>query len=160
MFSVIFYVASAFVLYFFARYMEEYLKLPRQGPNVLSELRAPGVRRADPLRPLQAPSPGAIFTVTEHGSSGGALFLISQLVPLYCYLLFTATVILCQEKPGPAASGVLPALHLRPLGAVAAQMFLRGAVVNIGVSCVLFILVNIQFEYEIKVKSRRAGWPG
>ena len=39
---------------------------------------------------LASPFTGAIFTATEHGyQRGRAVPPISQLVPLYCYLLFT-----------------------------------------------------------------------
>ena len=155
LFSAIFYVASAFVLYFFARYMETYLKLSgRLRAWYLGSVRA--VCAVQILFALISPFTGAIFTVTEHGYQRGALFFISQLVPLYCYLLFTATVIL-RRKSMSRREVVFFLLYIFvPLGGGATQMFLRGiAVVNIGVSlALLFILVNIQFEYEIKLKKQ------
>lgn len=154
-FSVIFYVASAFVLYFFARYMEAYLKLSgRLKTWYLASVAV--VCAVQILFALASPFTGAIFTVTEHGYQRGALFLISQLVPLYCYLLFTATVILCRKSLTRREVVFFLLYIFVPLGGGAAQMFLRGiAVVNIGVSlALLFILVNIQFEYEIKVKKQ------
>lgn len=154
-FSVIFYVSSAFVLYFFARYMETYLKLSGR-PRTWYLVSVAAVCAVQIFFAAVSPFTGAIFTVTEHGYQRGDLFLISQLVPLYCYLLFTATVILCRKRLSRREVIFFLLYIFVPLGGGAAQMFLRGiAVVNIGVSlALLFILVNIQFEYEIKVKKQ------
>lgn len=153
--TVVFYVASAFVLYFFARYMEEYLKLPTKTRRwYMTSVRL--VCGIQILFAILSPFTGAIFVVTETGYVRGGLFLISQLVPLYCYLLFTATVILYRKKLARREVIFFLLYIFVPMGGGAAQMFLRGiAVVNIGVSlALLFILVNIQFEYEIKVKKQ------
>lgn len=154
-FSVIFYVASAFVLYFFARYMEEYLKLSGRARTwYLRSVRF--VCLVQIFFAAVSPFTGAIFTVTETGYQRGGLFLISQLVPLYCYLLFTATVIHCRKRLTRREVIFFLLYIFVPLGGGAAQMFLRGiAVVNIGVSlALLFILVNIQFEYEVRLREQ------
>lgn len=155
LFSVIFYVASAFVLYFFARYMEEYLKL--SGRTQKWYLRSVNlVCAVQILFAAVSPFTGAFFTVAETGYQRGSLFLISQLVPLYCYLLFTATVIYYRKRLTRREVIFFLLYIFVPLGGGAAQMFLRGiAVVNIGVSlALLFILVNIQFEYEVALRER------
>lgn len=153
--TVIFYVASAFVLYFFARYMEEYLKL--SGRTRTWYLRSVNfVCAVQIFFAAVSPFTGAFFTVTETGYQRGSLFLISQLVPLYCYLLFTATVIYyCKRLTRREVIFFLLYIFV-PLGGGGLQMFLRGiAVVNIGVSlALLFILVNIQFEYEVALGER------
>lgn len=154
-FSATFYTASAFVLYFFARYMEEYLHLSGRGRRwYLSSVAL--ACSVQVFFSLISPFTGAIFTVTAAGYQRGSLFLISQLVPLYCYLLFTATVILCRKRLSRREVIFFLLYIFVPLGGGAAQMFLRGiAVVNIGVSlALLFILVNIQFEYEIKLREQ------
>lgn len=153
--TVVFYVASAFVLYFFARYMEEYLKLPTKTWKwYMTSVRL--VCGIQILFAILSPFTGAIFVVTETGYVRGSLFLISQLVPLYCYLLFTATVILYRKKLDRREVIFFLLYIFVPLGGGATQMFLRGiAVVNIGVSlALLFILVNIQFEHEIRLREQ------
>lgn len=79
--------------------------------------------------------------------SAGDLFLISQIVPLICYLLFTVLVI-AHRKQLTRQEVIFFLLYIFvPLGGGALQMSLRGiAVVNLGVAlALLFILVNIQF---------------
>ncbi len=153
--TVIFYVASAFVLYFFARYLEEYLKLSgrlRKG-FLASVYFVCGVQI---FFALISPFTGAIFQVTEQGYQRGGLFMISQLVPLYCYLAFTALVIICRRRLSRRERVFFLLYIFVPLGGGAAQMFLRGiAVVNVGVAlALLFILVNIQFEYENALREK------
>lgn len=148
--SVIFYVASAYVLYFFARYVEEYLHLIGKMQRwYLASVRF--VCAVQIVFACLSPATGAIFCVTERGYQRGDLFFISQLVPLYCYLLFTAVVI-ARRRQLTRRELIFFLLYIFvPLGGGAAQMFLRGiAVVNTGVAlALLFILVNIQFEHEI-----------
>lgn len=154
-FSVMFYAASAFVLYFFARYLEEYLHLS-------GKLRRRYLASVDIVCTVQAvfaclsPATGAIFRVTEQGYQRGSLFWISQLVPLYCYLLFTAVVVLRRRQLTRREVIFFLLYIFVPLGGGAAQMFLRGvAVVNTGVAlALLFILINIQFEYEIRLREQ------
>ena len=143
-FSVIFYVASAFVLYFFARYMEEYLKLSGRARTwYLRSVRF--VCLVQIFFAAVSPFTGAIFTVTETGYQRGGLFLISQLVPLYCYLLFTATVIYCRKRltrrevkdvrlAGVAGNGITAVFlmwsyHYMPTGVATAIHFLYPVVV-------------------------------
>lgn len=151
--SVLFYIASAFVLYFFARYMDEYLKLNgRVRKLYLSAIIF--VCSIQIVFAVISPFTGSIFYVTTTGYQRGNLFLISQLVPLFCYLLFTVLVILYRRiLTGREVVFFLLYIFV-PLSAGATQMFLRGiAVVNIGVAlALLFILVNIQFERELLIK--------
>lgn len=151
--SVVFYVASAFVLYFFARYLDEYLKLSGRVRKLYlaAILFVCGVQV---LFAVISPFTDSIFYVNENGYQRGGLFLISQLVPLFCYLLFTVMVIVYRKKLKWREVVFFLLYIFVPLGGGAAQMFLRGiAVVNIGVAlALLFILVNIQFERELLIK--------
>ena len=153
--SVIFYAASAFVLYFFARYVETYLRLAGRAQRwYLASVRF--VCTVQAVLACLSPATGAIFRVTEAGYQRGDLFFISQLVPLYCYLLFTAVVI-ARRRQLIRRELIFFLLYIFvPLGGGAAQMLLRGiAVVNAGVAlALLFILVNIQFEHEIALGQR------
>lgn len=148
-FTVVFYVASAFILFFFARYMDEYLKLSGR----VRKLYLTAIMVACSVQVFFAvisPVTGSIFYVTSDGYQRGNLFIISQLVPLFCYILFTVLVIVCRKRLAWREVVFFLLYIFVPLGTGAAQMFLRGiAVVNIGVSlALLFILANIHFEHE------------
>lgn len=153
--SVIFYVASAFVLYFFARYMEEYLKLPVKIRRwyLTSVCLACGLHI---FLAVLSPFTGAFFLVTESGYQRGPLFVFSQIAPIYCYLLFTTLIIVYRKKLTRREVIFFLLYIFVPLVGGAAQTFLRGiATVNVGVSlALLFVLVNIQFEYEIRLKKQ------
>lgn len=152
-FSVMFYVASAFVLYFFARYMDEYLKLSGRARKIyLTAVSV--VCGIQVFFAVISPFTGSIFYVTADGYQRGRLFLISQFVPLFCYILFTSLVITYRKRLTWREVVFFLLYIFVPLGGGAAQMFFRGiAVVNIGVAlALLFILVNIQFEYEIALR--------
>ena len=151
--SVLFYVASAFVLYFFGRYIIEYLKITdRAKKSYLAAVTA--VCGIQIFFAVISPVTGAFFYVTDAGYQRGGLFLISQLVPLFCYLLFTVLVIRYRNRLVWREVVFFLLYIFVPLGGGATQMFLRGmAVVNIGVAlALLFILVNIQFEHELLIK--------
>ena len=149
--SALFYTASAFVLYFFGRYILEYLQVAgRTGKRYLAAITA--VRRADffcPYQPLQR----LHFYVADDGYQRGSLFFISQLVPLFCYLLFTALVILYRKRLAWQEI-VFSAVYFRAAGRrsdtnVPARrsrgQYRRGAGAAV-------ILVNIQFEHELLLK--------
>ena len=151
--SALFYTASAFVLYFFGRYILEYLQVAgRTGKRYLASITA--VCGVQIFFALISPFSGSIFYVADDGYQRGSLFFISQLVPLFCYLLFTALVILYRKRLAWQEIVFFLLYIFVPLGGGATQMFLRGvAVVNIGVAlALLFILVNIQFEHELLLK--------
>ena len=153
--TVVFYVASAFVLYFFARYMEEYLQLPAQIRRwyLASIYLVCGMHI---FLAILSPFTSAFFVVTETGYQRGPLFAFSQIAPLYCYLLFTVTIIAYRKKLTRREVIFFLLYILVPVGMGVTQTFLRGiATVNVGVSLALmFILVNIQFEYEIRLKKQ------
>lgn len=153
--SALFYVASAFVLYFFSRYITAYLRLEGRAKK-LCLLSVAGVCVVQIIFAVISPFTGSFFYVTENGYQRGPLFFISQLVPLFCYLLFTALVILCRRRLKRREVIFFLLYIFVPLGGGAAQMFTRGiAVVNIGVAlALLFILVNIQFEHEITLREQ------
>ena len=149
-FTALFYTASAFVLYFFARYITEYLQLAGRAKKICL-YSVVFVCAVQIFFAVISPVTGSIFYVADDGYQRGPLFIISQLVPLFCYLLFTALVIIYHKKLKRHEIVFFLLYIFVPLGGGAAQMFIRGiAVVNIGVAlALLFILVNIQFEYEI-----------
>lgn len=154
-FTVVFYVASAYVLYFFARYLEEYLRLSGKLRKwfLISVRVVCGVQI---FFAMISPATGAIFQVTGQGYQRGDLFMISQFVPLYCYLAFTAVVLVCRRRITRSERIFFLLYIFVPLGGGAAQMLMRGiAVVNAGVAlALLFILVNIQFEYETALREK------
>ena len=151
--TAVFYISSAFVLYFFGRYMEEYIKLSRRTRKILMTC-ITVLCGIQVFFSLISPFTGSIFYVTDSGYQRGPLFIISQLVPLFCYLLFSAVVLLYRRQLSRREVVFFLMYIFIPLGAGATQMFLRGiAVVNIGVTlALLFILVNIQFEHEIALR--------
>lgn len=153
--SMFYYIASAFVLYFFARYMAEYMQLRGRAKKIciLSVIAVCSVQIA---LALISPFTGSFFYVTDHGYQRGPLFLISQLVPLYCYLLFTVFVILYRRKLKRREVMFFLLYIFVPLGGEAAQILIRGiAVVNPGVTfSLLLILVNIQFEHEMALRGQ------
>lgn len=153
--SALFYVASAFVLYFFSRYITAYMQLEGKAKQIC-HLSVAAVCAVQIFFAVISPFTGSFFYVTGDGYQRGPLFLISQLVPLFCYLLFTALVILCRRKLKRREVLFFLLYIFVPLGGGAAQMFTRGiAVVNIGVAlALLFILVNIQFEHEMALREQ------
>lgn len=148
--SALFYMSSAFVLYFFACYITAYMKLRNRTKKIClaSVSAACGVQM---IFAAISPFTGWFFYVTDQGYQRGPLFFISQLVPLFCYLLFTLLVILCRRKLKRREVVFFLFYIFVPLGGGALEMFNRGiALVNAGVAlALLFILVNIQFEYEV-----------
>lgn len=153
--SALFYIASAFVLYFFSCYITTYIQLEDIEKKVCT-LSVAGVCAIQIFFAIISPFTGSFFYVTNEGYQRGHLFWISQLVPLFCYLLFTVLVIFCRRKLKRREVIFFLFYIFVPLGSGAAQMFTRGiAVVNIGVAlALLFILVNIQFEHEMALREQ------
>ena len=153
--SSLYYVASAFVLYFFARYITEYLKLTGKARKICL-YSVVFVCAAQIFFAIISPFTGSIFYVNDNGYQRGRLFLISQFVPLFCYLLFMTQILVYHKKLKRREIVFFLLYIFVPLGGGAAQMFTRGiAVVNIGVAlALLFILVNIQFGYEMALQQR------
>lgn len=154
-FSMIFYIASAFVLYFFGLYIIEYLKIT----GVAKKWYLYSVIVVCSIQVFFAvisPFTGAIFYVTDSGYQRGDLFWVSQAVPTFCYLLFTVLVIVYRKRLKWREIIFFLLYIFVPFGGGASQMFLRGiAVVNIGVAlALLFIWVNIQLEHEMRMKQQ------
>lgn len=155
LFSMVYYVSSAFVLYFFARYMDEYLKLSeRTRKSFLAVVTA--ICSVQIFFAVLSPFTGAFYYVSDGGYQRGPLFMISQVVPLLCYLLFTFLLILCRKKLTRRELVFFLLYIFIPLGAEMTQMFFRGiAVVNVGVTlALLFIFVNIQSERDLLIKQQ------
>lgn len=113
------------------------------------------MQRAGRLR-CDQPFTGSIFYITDNGYQRGPLFLISQFVPLLCYMLFMALVIIYRKKLRVREVVFFLLYIFIPLGSGAAQMAMRGiAVVNVGVTvAILVILMNVQFEHEVMMKEQ------
>ena len=153
--SVLFYVASAFVLYFFSLYITEYVGLSEKtGKKCRAAVAA--VCGVQIFLAAASPLTGAFFYVTASGYHRGQWFMISQTVPLFCYVLFSVLVIRCRRRLKRRELFFFLLYIFVPLGCGAVQMFWRGiAIVNAGVAlALLFIMVNIQFEHEIALKQQ------
>ena len=153
--SAVYYIASAFVLYFFIRYIMEYLQLTGRAKKICL-LYALFLCSVQVIFAAISPFTGSIFYVTDDGYQRGPLFLISQLVPLLCYMLFMALVLIYRKKLLPREVVFFLLYIFIPLGSGAAQMAVRGiAVVNAGVTiATLIILMNVQFEHEVTIKEQ------
>lgn len=153
--TVLYYASSAFVLYFFARYINEYLELKRPARTIFLWI-ITLLCSVQIFFAVISPFTGAIFTITAAGYQRGSLFAISQLVPLLCYLSFTWLVVLHRKKLSRREVIFFLLYIFIPLGAGALQMFIRGiAVVNVGVTlALLFIFVNIQSERDLLIRQQ------
>lgn len=153
--TALFYSASAFVLYFFARYIIQYMQIEGKSKRICL-LSVTAVCSVQIFFALTSPFTGSLFYVTDQGYQRGRLFMISQLVPIFCYLLFTTLVIIYHKKLKRREVVFFLFYIFVPLGGGAVQMFIRGiAVINSGVAlALLLIFVNIQFEFEIALREK------
>lgn len=153
--SAVYYIASAFVLYFFIRYIMEYLQITGRAKKFCL-LYALFLCSVQVVFAAISPFTGSIFYVTDNGYQRGPLFLISQFVPLLCYMLFMALVILYRKKLRVREVVFFLLYIFIPLGSGAVQMAMRGiAVVNASVTvATLVILMNVQFEHEVTMKEQ------
>ena len=153
--SAVYYIASAFVLYFFIWYVMEYLQITGRAKKFCL-LYALLLCSVQVVFAAISPFTGSIFYITDNGYQRGPLFLISQFVPLLCYMLFMALVIIYRKKLRVREVVFFLLYIFIPLGSGAAQMAVRGiAVVNAGVTiATLIILMNVQFEHEVTIKEQ------
>ena len=153
--SVVYYAASAFVLYFFIRYIIEYLQLTGRAKKICL-LYALFLCSVQVIFAAISPFTGSIFYITDNGYQRGPLFLISQFVPLLCYMFFMALIIIYRKKLLPRKVVFFLLYIFIPLGSGAVQMAMRGiAVVNAGVTiATLITLMNVQFEHEVTMKEQ------
>lgn len=153
--TALYYAASAFVLYFFIRYIMEYLQLTGRAKKVCL-IYAMVLCGIQIVFALISPFTGSIFYVTADGYQRGPLFLISQFVPLFCYLLFMALIIIYRGKLLRREVIFFLLYIFISLGCGAVQMAMRGiAIVNAGVTITtLIILMNVQFEHEVTMKEQ------
>lgn len=145
--TALYYAASAFILYFFIRYIMEYLQLTGRAKKVCL-IYAMVLCGIQIVFALISPFTGSIFYVTADGYQRGPLFLISQFVPLFFYLLFMALIIIYRGKLLRREVIFFLLYIFISLGCGAVQMAMRGiAIVNAGVTiATLIILMNVQFE--------------
>lgn len=151
--TVLYYAASALILFFFSRYIAAYMQLSGRGKR--RYLGAVSILcTGDILLALASPFTGSIFYLAKDGYHRGPLFIISQLIPLLCYSLFIALVIIYNRKLKRRELIFFLLYVFIPLVSNMIQMLFQGiAVVNSGVSiAILLILVNIQFEHELTMR--------
>ena len=159
--TTLYYAASAFILYFFIRYIMEYLEMEGQAQKVCL-IYAMVLCGVQVFFAAISPFTGFIFYITSDGYQRGPLFLISQFVPLLCYLLFMALVIIYRKKLSRREVIFFLLYIFIPLGCGAVQMVMRGiAIVNGGVTiATLITLMNIQFEHEVTIKEQEKELAG
>lgn len=154
-FTVLYYIASAVLLYFFSCYVATYMRFTDRTKTMCLGI-VKIVCAVVLFCAFISPVKGTVFYMTDDGCRRGPLFFILLLIPLSCYLLFTVLVIR-QNKKLKSRELVFSLLCIFfPLGSTVAQMFLHGiTVVNSGISLVIqFILVNIQIEQEATIKQQ------
>lgn len=154
-FTLVYYISTAFVLYFFGLYMDEYLKMPRKIKSIFMNI-LKVMCGAQLLLSIVSPFTGSFFYVAENGYQRGNLFIISQAVPIVCYIMFT-TMLIKYHKNLSKSELVFFLLYIfMPMAAEMLQIFLRGiAVVNVGVTLsLLFIFVNIQLERDLLMEQK------
>lgn len=154
-FTVIYFISSAFVLYFFALYMITYTQIQREIQKIcLTTVSAVCIIQV--ILAAMSPFTGAVFYVTDYGYQRGPMFVISQSIPLFCYLLFMALVIISRKKLKKREIVFFLLYTLVPLSTGITQIVIRGiALVNVGiVLALLFILINIQFEHEMTLREQ------
>lgn len=119
--TALYYAASAFVLYFFIRYIMEYLQMTGRAKKfcLLYAIVLCGVQV---VFAIISPFTGSIFYITNSGYQRGPLFLISQFVPLLCYLLFMILVMIYRKKLLRREVVFFLLYIFIPLGCGAAQM--------------------------------------
>lgn len=153
--TVLYYAASGLLLYFFARYLEAYLELSGKAGRLY-------LRTVMLLCAMQvifaaaSPFTGWIFYVDDSGYQRGRLFLISQIIPFSCCVLFLIMVILYRKRMTFREIIFFLLYFFVPVGGSVVQTILRGiAIVNLGVTfALILILVNIQFEHEIALRQQ------
>lgn len=153
--SCLYFAASAGVLFFFFRYLSEYLPLPQRAEKFcicfglfLCVLQL--------IFTLITPFTGALFYVNADGYHRGPLFFLSQLCPMLCYLLFLILVLVYRKKLLVREVTFFLLYIIIPLSCGIAQMALRGiAIVNAGITlAALVILMSVQFEHEVTMKEQ------
>ena len=153
--SVIYYSASASLLFFFALYMKDYLKLTGRERR-LSVVVIGAICGLQTVFAVISPFTGFIFYVTEEGYHRGSLFLVSQTIPLACYLVFTAMVVRNRKKLNRREVAFFLIYIFIPLVCGVLQVLFRGiSVLNAGIALsMLFVLVNIQLEHELMLRQK------
>lgn len=154
-FTILYYAASVFILYFFAQYIITYIQVNGKAKR-LCLLPVIVVCTAQVILAFTSLFTGSIFYVTDAGYQYGPLFLISRLLPLFCYLLLITVVILFHNRLKRREILFFLLYLFMPLSGGVAQMFLSElAVVNVGVElALLFIFINIQFEHEMDLREK------
>lgn len=153
--TTLYYAASAFVLYFFIQYIMEYLMVTGGAKKFCSSY-ALALCSVQAVFAVISPFTGFIFRITDDGYQRGPLFLISQFIPLLCYLLFMALIIIYRKRLRVREVVFFLIYIFIPLGCGAMQMAMRGiAIVNAGVTvATLVTLMNVQFEHEVTMKEQ------
>lgn len=153
--TVVFYTASAFILFFFSRYVAENLSFTGR----IRKLYIASVNfacTAQIVAALVSPFTGLVFYVTDEGYNRGPLFFVSQIVPLYCYILFTVLIVAYRKNLSKRQTFFFIMYIALTSAGLFTQALLQGiAIVNSFVTlALLMILVSIQLEHEDIVKNQ------
>lgn len=151
----VYFMSSACVLFFFLQYVMEYLSIMGRVKRFCQvySLCLCGIQVVFALVSLFT---GAIFYVTAEGYQRGPLFLVSQILPLFCYPVFMFWAVLYRKRM-PAREILSFLLYiLLPLACGAVQVAIQGiAIINVGFTiATLLILMNVQVEHEITMKEQ------
>lgn len=154
-FAELYYVSSAFILYFFAHYIITYARIDGK-PRRICLLSVTAVCAVQVFFVIVSLFTGSVFYMSDAGYHRGPMFFILQIIPLFCYLLFIVIVILFRKQLKKREMVFFLLYTFMPLLSSMGQLFLQGlAVVNVGVElALLLILVNIQFEHEIALREQ------
>ena len=153
--AVVYFAASAFVLYFFIQYIMEYLQVTGRAKEICL-IYILIVCGAQIFFAAISPFTGSVFYITIGGYRRGPLFFISQLIPLLCYLLFMLLVIIYRKKLLVREIVYFFLYIFIPMGCGAVQAAVGGvAIVNVGITiAALITLMNVQFEHEVTMREQ------
>lgn len=153
--TVLYYICSALILFFFTLYINETLQLPkRQKTFFITAVTA--LCGVQVVFTVLSPFAGLFFYLDQNGYHRGSLFPISQVIPLVCYAIFIYFVLRYRRKLSRREFIFSLSYILMPLAMEGVQILFRGvAVLNCGITfAMLLIFVNIQLERELAFRNQ------
>ena len=153
--TVLYYIGSALILFFFALHINETLQLAkRQKTFLITAVTA--LCGVQVLFTVLSPFTGFFFYLDSKGYHRGSLFLVSQAIPLMCYMVFAYFILRHRQKLLYREFIFALSYIVIPLIMEGMQILFRGiAVLNCGITfALLLIFVNIQLEREIAFRKQ------
>lgn len=153
--TTVYYISAVALLYFLIKYIIEYVQLDDRTKKK-SSLYARVLCLCQVVLSLVGAASGMIFYVNEVGYQRGPLFLLSQVIPGFCYIFFVVKIIQSSKKMKTRDILFFLLLIFLPLICGAIQILIRGvSVFNVGITLVtLVILMNVQFEHDMRMKEQ------